>query len=361
MRILIVDQYYPAFLRAHYAGRPGLAAEPYAAQWRALMDEFFGSADSYSHFLARLGHTAEEVVINCRPLQRAWAREHGVRPPGRLRARLQASSSTRFLELQLEDFAPDVVYLQDLSVLTPADMRRVKRRNRYVVGQLGTEPPPTEWLKAYDLVVTSFPHLLTIGRRHGVRIELLRLGFDDRVLSRLPADGVRSGAVFVGAVGRSPRWTRNEVLAAAAHRAPIEFWGYGARDWPADAPLRRRYKGEAWGMEMYHVFRRAKIVLNRHGDVAGQHANNLRLYEATGVGALLLTDAQADLGELFDVGTEVVTYDDADDLAEKVSYYLEHDRERDAIAAAGQRRTLADHTYARRMEELSTLLATHLP
>jgi hypothetical protein len=40
---------------------------------------------------------------------------------------------------------------------------------------------------------------------------------------------------------------------------------------------------------MYRVLECSKIVINHHGDVA-PWANNLRLFEATGTGALLLTD-----------------------------------------------------------------------
>ena len=46
--------------------------------------------------------------------------------------------------------------------------------------------------------------------------------------------------------------------------------------------------------------------LNRHIDVAEDHANNMRLYEATGVGTLLLTDAKHILSDLFAIGEEVV-------------------------------------------------------
>ena len=87
----------------------------------------------------------------------------------------------------------------------------------------------------------------------------------------------------------------------------------------------------------------------------------MRLYEATGVGTFLLTDAKRNLGELFEPGVEVETYGDADELVEKARYYLDHEEVRAAIAEAGQRRTLRDHTYARRMEELVALLTSRLP
>src|SRR6476659_3525162 len=79
MRVLIFDTYYPAFLRAHYDERPGLAERPYAEQLQSLLGRFFGTSDAYSHHLRLLGHEAWEVIPNCAPLQHAWMREHGPR------------------------------------------------------------------------------------------------------------------------------------------------------------------------------------------------------------------------------------------------------------------------------------------
>jgi spore maturation protein CgeB len=107
---------------------------------------------------------------------------------------------------------------------------------------------------------------------------------------------------------------------------------------------------------MFRILRGARIALNRHIEVAEDNANNMRLNEATGVGSLLLTDSKSNLAELFAPGEEVVTYVDADELVTKARYFLEHDDERRAIAAAGQRRTLSEHTYALRMEELVGIL-----
>jgi hypothetical protein len=42
---------------------------------------------------------------------------------------------------------------------------------------------------------------------------------------------------------------------------------------------------------MYRVLARSGIVVNRLGPVAEGAANNMRLFEATGAGALLLTEA----------------------------------------------------------------------
>ena len=94
--------------------------------------------------------------------------------------------------------------------------------------------------------------------------------------------------------------------------------------------------------------------------MANGYANNMRLFEATGVGTLLLTDWKANLAELFEPGREVIAYRTPDECAELIGYYLEHDAERDAVARAGQQRTLREHSYDQRMQELVDVVAPYL-
>ena len=53
----------------------------------------------------------------------------------------------------------------------------------------------------------------------------------------------------------------------------------------------------------------AKPVLRRVLYVE-DNATNMRLFEATGCGAMLITDAKQNLGDLFSVGVEIVAYRD---------------------------------------------------
>ena len=86
----------------------------------------------------------------------------------------------------------------------------------------------------------------------------------------------------------------------------------------------------------------------------------MRLFEATGVGSLLITDEKDNLSEFFEVGKEIVTYGDADELVDKIRFYLAHEEKRSRIARAGQERTLREHTYLHRMRELERILDSWL-
>jgi spore maturation protein CgeB len=166
--------------------------------------------------------------------------------------------------------------------------------------------------------------------------------------------------VFVGSVHPKTHPAGVALLERLCEVVDVDVWGYGADALPAGSPILRRYRGEAWGLQMYEVLARARIVVNRHIGVAEGAANNMRLYEATGAGALLVTEAAGNLAETFAAGSEVVTYEGIDELIERVVHYLDADSERVTIAAAGQRRTLRDHTYAVRMRELSDLLSARI-
>ena len=111
---------------------------------------------------------------------------------------------------------------------------------------------------------------------------------------------------------------------------------------------------------MFQKLHDSKVVLNIHGDNSPSSATNMRLFEATGVGTCLLTDWKENLHDLFEPEVEVVTYRTTEECIEKVNYLLENDTERKAIAAAGQRRTLKDHTVKQRVEQIDEIIRKHI-
>lgn len=86
----------------------------------------------------------------------------------------------------------------------------------------------------------------------------------------------------------------------------------------------------------------------------------MRLFEATGMGCLLITDKKVNNDDFFVVNKEIIEYSDPDDLVKKIKYYLKHDQKRITISRAGQRRTIKDHTYKMRMGQLNQILLKHL-
>ena len=376
--MLVVDTYYPAFLAAHYAASPGLQGRSYDEQWDALMARRFGTSDAYSYHFRRLGHEATEIVANCEPLQLAWAHEHGVARrllgraggilPRPVRPLARRSILVSVALAQIERLQPDVVYLQDLWFFGARTLASLRRQGRLVVGQLASQLPPMRRLRSLDLVTTALPQYVEQFRRLGVETEYFQIAFYERVLGSLrrlevepmPQSSRRYGLTFVGGLSPKLYAEGNRMLERVARELPLDVWGFGTEDLPVGSAILGRHRGEAWGLDMYNVLAQSRITLNRHGEVAGGYAANMRMFEATGVGALLVTDGGKNLSELFDPGREVVTYKTEDDLIEKLRHYIEHDAERQEIAVAGQERTLREHTYEQRIGELARMLEARL-
>ena len=84
------------------------------------------------------------------------------------------------------------------------------------------------------------------------------------------------------------------------------------------------------------------------------------MFEATGVGACLLTDYKEENVDLFAPDEEIVVYRTYDELVEKARWLLDNPDKAREIAAAGQKRTLATHTYKQKAEILNGYLLSLL-
>jgi spore maturation protein CgeB len=386
MRILVLNADYPRFLDWFYRRHPGLVSASYAAQMLARSASLFGVGDFYSRNFAALGHSAAEIHINNPWLQSAWAREHGMafappeataagerralpgwlqravtpfkpmlRPLARkvgLSPKLDPQSETILLA-QIEEFRPDLVLNQDIFHADTRLMRRIKSLgNPILVGQLGIEPSRGQDWTVYDLMISQLPATVKFFRALGISAEVSHLAFEPSVLGALPAAAKPDVDVsFVGTISADHRH-RIALLEAVAKRHDLKLWGNLPRSLAASSPLHRCFQGEVWGAEMYQVLRRSRITLNSHIDLAGREAGNMRLFEATGVGAFLLTDFKDNLDTLFAPDRELAVWRSIDDCLEVIDQHLGDDGSRAAIAQAGQARTMAQHTFRHRVSEI---------
>jgi spore maturation protein CgeB len=77
-----------------------------------------------------------------------------------------------------------------------------------------------------------------------------------------------------------------------------------------------------------------------------------RNFEIPGCGGFLLTGRAENLEDYYEIDKAVVCFDKVDGLIEKIRYYLNREDERAAIAKAGYVRTLQEHTYLSRFDQI---------
>jgi len=396
LKFLIVSNFDRHFLDGRYTCAPGLAGLPYERQLGELMASGFGVADAYSDALRQAGCEAVDVISNASPLQRRWAAEHGFAIPD------VRTWHHDVLEAQVRTVHPDVVFVFEYNPVGDACLYRLKRHARLLIGQIASHLPARRTFEAYDLIVSSWPPIVAYFQRHGGRGRYLPLAFDDRALARLAPGPKRYDVTFVGGLAECHQ-ERIALLEHVCARCSVDVWGYGIERLAPNSPIRRYYHGPCWGIEMLQVLHDSRLTLNVHGRIDvpeeaarringlprqcepprldGQSeqgspsaprsrgasvpsylrpANNMRLYEATGVGTCLLTDERRGLSDLFRPGVEVATYADPADCVNAIAALLADDERRSAIARAGQLRTLGQHTFTRRVADLLRLVQESL-
>jgi spore maturation protein CgeB len=138
---------------------------------------------------------------------------------------------------------------------------------------------------------------------------------------------------------------------------PVRIYGPRWASWLRSDLLSPSYAGYYLAREeKARVFRSAGVVLNTL-HLGEMTSVNCRLFEAAGCGAAVLTDVRPGLDDLFDVGSEIATFDCFDVLVDRVRWMLDHP---DAARAMGDRaatRAHADHVYDSRLGQLLAALS----
>lgn len=98
--------------------------------------------------------------------------------------------------------------------------------------------------------------------------------------------------------------------------------------------------------KLVDLYQNTKIGFNMHMSFG---PSNLRLYELPMNGVMQICDCEHGLGELYEIGKEIVVYKTIGEAIEKIEYYLGHDEERMRIAEAGYLRAknnyLLEHSF----------------
>jgi spore maturation protein CgeB len=409
MRLLKLGIYHPVYLKQFYAERAGLASQPFALQHAALMRDSFGSSDFWTTALSCLGYETVETIANVEPMQKSWATEHGV-----------SYDESRWLfdiaTAQVEAFQPDALIVADYSTLSADFLRHLKSRCpsiRLTLGWCGAPFRQTSVFHEWDIVLSCVPELVQYFRLNGHRCHHLNHAFAPVILDRLKSTDAKSADfVFLGSIVKREQFheERERILVKLVERTNLQIWSdinqppasqqrsASARQWaydavqaaqragvpsallsatplinrvvqwearpevsrPIDARLTERAHPPLFGMAMFQQLHDSKLALNKHIDISPVSASNMRLFEATGVGSCLLTDWKENLPDLFEPDVEVLAYRDAAECVEKARYILDHDDARRAIAEAGQRRILREHTFAHRATQIDAIIKEEL-
>jgi len=212
---------------------------------------------------------------------------------------------------------------------------------------------------SFDVCVTTDHD--SVARYHDLgvsRVVLSQWACNRYAYSRV-TNGIEHGVTFVGQrYGRRPEIV--DRIETAGY--DVECWGLG---WPNG---RLDHEG------MVRVFSSSAINLNLSNAWKPEHSRRMRVgalvrgikldtrprrdqikgrnFEVPGCGGFLLTQHVPHLEDYFVPGEEIGVFHDEDELVRQVGHWQSNPEERAAVAEAGYRRVLAEHTYDHRFQEI---------
>lgn len=360
VKFLQVYTFYPVYLD-HWSG-----ISPVPSGWGSdailenLREDRFLASHDWARELSRRGWETRWWVANARPAVDAWLRERGRSP-----ATCPADEDAAFAAL-IEEYQPDVLWIGNPVRFDGRFLSRLRHRPKLVVGWMAAPfPPQIDW-RGFDLLLSHLTQCRVGGLRQGVRrTERFHPGFPVEIWERLGTAQPESDVVFSG------QWT-----AAHAHRNAF-FQELAKEAQRSSSPLDVRYHfaphacrlppeverldhGARWGLDMFRALRSGRIALNAEIDVASGEAGNMRLFEATGMGAMLLTEHQPNIESFFEPGREIETFRTPGEMLEKIRWYLGHPTEMAAVAEAGRKACHERFACADRARVLEEILLKNM-
>lgn len=375
MKILFIDTLYRSVVdQLGHSLLPGEGDD--FSRLNDSLGNQFGTGASYVRELIALGHDASVIYANSPKSQMAWSREVGIggfrfikpmwdywqivsRIPLVGRIIHENSALVKILMAQIARLNPDVVYLLNINLLNNKLIKTIQSKGIVVVGQIASPLPPKYFYTGYDHIFSAHPGQVKRFKNLGISSSWLPLAFDaqhTKTLSNVSKSERYRDVTFVGTFGRHQKSTVPLMKALAKAIPTLEIYSFASARYMKRLGLENNFKGAAWGDKMYDIFSKSKIVINRHGAVAEGYSVNFRLFEGTGMGAIVLTEEGRNLADLFEPGTEILTYRSIPEAVEKAREVLANFDKFQSIGTRGQNRTLTDHTYKNRARSMENVL-----
>jgi len=394
-----------------------LSGSSYEELKKEIFGNFYVYSDSLSYGMKNIGREADEIIYDYRFLQKRWADENGIKFPKDswkrdiLLAQINKSKPDILYfqdihSLSVDDFC-------DIKRNFPFVRKVIVFR-----GYPGLDDESLKKISTADIVLVGSPVLKAKLEEYKIASHLTYHFFDERILQKI-SDQKLYELTFIGTSGYgygNAHLPRYIMLTELLKRTDIKLWidevGHKARNGIKDnarnllkaflyknnkifnffeklqvpkqlvnlieemkketkylkgmnityplIPLSEKYKNRCFksvfGLEMYQTMANSKITLNRHSLAAGSFSDNIRMFQATGVGSCLVTEKSKNLSQLFEEDSEVVTYSSTEECIEKINYLLENESIRKSIAQKGQQRTMKCHTATRRAEEIDNII-----
>lgn len=341
----------------------------YDELYTRFVNDNFAESDYIHRYFKQMNLNTKIVFYNYVELQNKWIDG-------------EKKSPFDILLGQIKEFEPDVILVMGISIFSREQLLRIKslfpqKSIKFIAFHFFHISNKDEAiLDLYDLVLTGSRSFLEVFQRYGVNAKLLRHAFEPSIYYTNKVDNRNNSAVFPGNVYLQNGIHKNRLdMLCALIDSDVQYNYYGKisgiafgnniqklRDMffhPRQQLMvykilkdKNNYHPSIFGNDYYRVLGENLVCVNCHIPAIGNGAGNMRMFESTGMGACLLTDAKAENAELFEVDKEIVTFSTVKEFKDKLRWLINNPDIAKEIADAGQKKTFAIYSYERKAELL---------
>lgn len=215
--------------------------------------------------------------------------------------------------------------------------------------EIGTQKAP---LSTYDLVLSNSAETHTIYKEAGVNHRFVPVGIFPKV--HRPLDLPKKyDLLFAGDHSPIRETLLLDLIKKGMKPAIFGPWNERAvKKYSTIKPFVVK-KGFFTPEEMVQMFNASRIVINLHTWFGRfDYGVNPRLFEAAGCQSFQLADEKQEMKDLFDLNTELATFDNLDQFSKLAVHYLAAEKEREQMAKASFEKAMDCHTYRHRLTDL---------
>ena len=372
IKFLRISSIYPAFLKK--IDKTINKKDNYNIILKSIFDTKYSVSDFLSEELSKRNYECNEIIYNYNLIQNKWINEYG-----------NNHKKEDVLLQQIKFYNPDVLFLGDLKLLKKINIEIIKKiTNVKMVLCFHCAPFSKDNLK--DLINVDVLVTCTEGYKNKIQeiikkdVLLMKHAFKTYKDNNLegakmqrPIDVTFIGSLFLSHdlhLGRVEiiyqlikNFKNNYIAINFSKFFILEFLFVILKSiikLNFFKEIKVFYKiiyilffckEPVFGKNMHNILKKTKILINKHIEDT-EFAGNMRLFEGTGLGCLLITDKKKGLEELFIPNKELIVFENSIDLIDKLKFYLSNKEKLSKIAQNGQNKTLSFHNYKNRVDLL---------
>ena len=364
MKLLHISSVYKDLIEVFEKQNPNFRSLNYFDHLNQFMNFSRGQEFSYSYYLNLYGLKTEVFYVNYKGLsEKNYSSENNKK---------KNHSKLSLLENKIEEFKPDILYIQNSVYFTNQEILGLKKKFpfiKYIISWICT-PLKKEILSILDcsdLILTcSKEYYNNLSKIHKNVIQINH-AYDERNFNQIELADRKFDVSFCGSIIIKKNFHIKRLHILKKINSNIDKLNISGQmnlyykellnfqNLNNYLQIKKILKEPVYGSDYFRMLSNSKICINTHADNQ-KFSGNMRLFDVTGQGSLLVTDKTKDSNQFFIPDEECVEYDNADEAVDKIKWLFKNPKKMLEIAENGRKKTLKFFSYKKKCEKIKNII-----